>query len=269
VGRASRQLFRFCERPPTIATALVVGDLKVWVFGPVVLPSRRVWRGGLWEGIPVVPRQLPVPGFGRCQAHDRVDIFHQVSICAGDNFPVTTSRKDTKIEFRVARPDQTDNVLSVLNEAAAWLQERGITQWPARFERSWIDEAVCRGETWLVEVDGTVCATVTVDWSDPVWNDTDGSAAYIHRMAVRRQRPGLGAIILAWVADFARQHGRDTLRLDCVASNGPLRAYYERAGFVYRGDVAVGGAPGQRLDRGPTTWVSRYEMSLGSRHEQR
>jgi hypothetical protein len=64
------------------------------------------------------------------------------------------------------------------------------------------------------------------------------------------------------VADFARRHDCDSLRLDCVASNDRLRAYYERAGFVYRGDAAVSGAPGQRLDAGPATWVSRYEMSL-------
>ena len=117
----------------------------------------------------------------------------------------------------------------------------------------------------LVEVDGAISATVTVDWSDPVWSDVGGNA-YLHRMAVRRQEPGLGAVILAWAQDLARQHGRDALRLDCVASNDRLRAYYETAGFVYRGEVAVGGSPGQRLDTGPTTRVSRYEMPLGTRH---
>ena len=69
------------------------------------------------------------------------------------------------------------------------------------------------------------------------------------------------------VLDCARQHDRDALRLDCVAASDRLRAYYERAGFVYRGDAAVGGAPGQRLDAGPATWVSRYEMSLVRRSE--
>jgi hypothetical protein len=47
-----------------------------------------------------------------------------------------------------------------------------------------------------------------------------------------------------------------------VASNDRLRAYYEAAGFVHRGDVAVGGAPGQHLDNGPATLVSRYELQL-------
>jgi hypothetical protein len=82
-------------------------------------------------------------------------------------------------------------------------------------------------------------------------------------MAVRRSAPGLGSVILGWAAGVARQQGREALRLDCVASNRRLRAYYEAAGFVHRGDVTVAGAPGQRLDEGPVTVVSRYEQRLG------
>ena len=80
---------------------------------------------------------------------------------------------------------------------------------------------------------------------------------------MRRQAAGLGAVILAWAADAARQRGCEALRLDCVAFNPRLRAYYEAAGFVHRGDVTVAGAPGQRLDTGPTVLVSRYELPLG------
>ncbi len=154
------------------------------------------------------------------------------------------------------------DVLSVLDEVAAWLRGQGIAQWPARFEPSWVEGAIRRGETWLVEVDGMISATVTVDWSDRVWSEIGDSAAYLHRMAVRRQAAGLGSVILARAADVARQHGRGALRLDGVASNDRLRAYYEAAGFVHRGDVTVAGAPGQRLDTGPVTRVSRYELPL-------
>jgi hypothetical protein len=89
----------------------------------------------------------------------------------------------------MASPSQLDDVLTILDEAARWLQARGVSQWPSRFEPSWV-------------------------------------------------------------------------RLDCVASNGRLRAYYEAAGFIHRGDVTVAGAPGQRLAEGPVTVVSRYELRL-------
>ncbi|MDT0322971.1 hypothetical protein [Streptomyces millisiae] len=71
-----------------------------------------------------------------------------------------------------------------------------------------------------------------------------------------------GAVPLDWAADTARRRGVDALRLDCVRSNDALRRYYEARGFTHRGDVPVGGAPGQRQDGGPVTWVSRHELAF-------
>jgi GNAT superfamily N-acetyltransferase len=178
---------------------------------------------------------------------------------------VESVRFDGAVRFVAAGPREVDEVLRVLDEAAAWLEGRGIEQWPSRFESSWVEGAIGRGETWLVEVNGLIAATVTMDWADAAWNGVPGNAAYLHRMAVRRRSAGLGAVILTWAAESAGQHGCDALRLDCVASNRGLRAYYEAAGFVFRGDVVVAGAPGQRLDDGPVTVVSRYELPIAGR----
>lgn len=172
------------------------------------------------------------------------------------------------VEFLVAGIDQTGDVLAVLDEAAGWLQQRGVEQWPPRFEHSWIEGPIRRGETWLVTVGGTVSGTVTLDRSDRLWEDVPSAAAlYVHRMAVRRSAAGLGAVILGWAADAASRLGLEVLRLDCVASNARLRTYYEDAGFVHCGDVKVAGAPGQRLDEGPVTVVSRYQQHLSRARE--
>lgn len=170
--------------------------------------------------------------------------------------------KGSAVGFRRATGASTDVVLGVLDEAAEWLGGRGISQWPPRFEAAWVEGAVSRGETWLVEVAGRTAGTVTLDRSDPLWADSPGPAAYVHRMAVRRWAAGLGAVILTWADGAARRQGAGALRLDCVSSNARLRAYYEARGFVHRGDAPVGGAPGQRADEGPVTWVSRYELPL-------
>lgn len=171
-----------------------------------------------------------------------------------------SDRDDGAIEFLRASPSQLDDVLTILDEAARWLQARGVVQWPSRFEPSWVEGAIGRGETWLARVGATACATVTLDGADSVWDGLAGRALYVHRMAVRRQSAGVGAAVLAWAAGVARERGLEALRLDCVASNDRLRAYYEAAGFIHRGDVTVAGAPGQRLDEGPVTVVSRYEL---------
>lgn len=166
------------------------------------------------------------------------------------------------VVFEVASVDRIDEVLGVLDEAAAWLGARGIVQWPPRFDAEWVAGAIARGETWLVNVGDEVAGTITLDWDDPLWADHGGTAGYVHRMAVRRRAAGLGSAMLDRASEAARDHGADALRLDCVRSNARLRAYYEARGFVHCGDVAVGGAPGQRNAEGPITWVSRYERRL-------
>ncbi|RFC78300.1 GNAT family N-acetyltransferase [Streptomyces sp. AcE210] len=175
---------------------------------------------------------------------------------------MTVDWNGNEVVFRRAVSERTDDVLSVLDEAARWLAARGVAQWPSRFEAAWVEEAIGRGETWLVEVGDKVAGTVTLDWADSLWTDAAGTAGYVHRMAVRRWAAGLGTVILGWAVETAGQQGVDALRLDCVQSNGRLRSYYEARNFVHRGDVPVGGAPGQRQDDGPITWVSRYELAL-------
>ena len=167
-----------------------------------------------------------------------------------------------ELRFVRAGRDQAADVLGVLDETAAWLRARHIEQWPDRFELAWVQPGIDRGETWLVKRGDAVAGTVTLNWQDPVWSDVDGAAGYVHRLAVRRSESGLGAQVLRWTADRTAAHGRNLLRLDCVASNNRLCAYYEAAGFVHRGDVPVGGTPGQRLAAGRITVVSRYELRL-------
>lgn len=174
-------------------------------------------------------------------------------------------RDHAEITFHQVTAAQTRDVLDVLDEAAGRLHARGIEQWPQRFAASWVEEAIAEGHTWLVYVDGVIAGTVTLDWSDPLWEDVDGTAGYLHRMAVRRAAAGVGAHVLAWARSAAVDRGVAALRLDCVRSNDRLRAYYEGNGFLHRGDVPVGGAPGQRRDDGPVTWVSRYELALPRR----
>lgn len=162
-----------------------------------------------------------------------------------------------------ATVDDLDHLVALLDEVSAWLRGRAIAQWPAHFSADWLTPAVSRGETWIARLDGRLAGTITLSWSDPLWPD-DGAAGYVHRLAVRRDAAGLGRRLLDWAAATAIGAGRDRLRLDCVAWNHELRAYYEAAGFLYCGDCEVHGAPGQRAETGSVTTVSRYERRLAT-----
>jgi GNAT superfamily N-acetyltransferase len=163
------------------------------------------------------------------------------------------------VTVRTARPDEGPAVLSVLDEAASWLADRGVTQWPPAFRPEWIEPGLEEGRLWVAEAGGAAVATFTLLWSDPLWPD-DGTAGYLHRFAVRRGHAGIGAMLLDWVDGEVRRHGRDRLRLDCGADNLRLRAYYEAAGFEHHRDVEI--SEGVALWSTGRPVLSLYERSV-------
>jgi hypothetical protein len=57
--------------------------------------------------------------------------------------------------------------------------------------------------------------------------------------------------MLKWAESVARKAGKMFLRLTCLAEDMKIRDYYERAGFLYKGDV-----------EGPRAKARLYEKSL-------
>jgi ribosomal protein S18 acetylase RimI-like enzyme len=146
------------------------------------------------------------------------------------------------LEVRRAGPDDVDEIVGILSEAARWLLARGISQWPDPFPRDRVAALVERGDFQLARLDGETVATLALQWSDPTfWGERPADAGYVHALAVRRAHAGggLGARLLAWAEEQVAAAGREYLRLDCRAENGDLRRYYERQGFEPRGEVAV------------------------------
>lgn len=160
------------------------------------------------------------------------------------------------VTVRTARPDECPAVLSVLDEAAAWLADRGVTQWPPAFRPEWIEPGLGEGRLWIAESRGAVVATITLHWR---WPD-DGAAGYLHRFAVLRGHAGIGVMLLDWVDGEVRRRGRDRLRLDCGAENLRLRGYYEAAGFEHHRDVEI--AEGAALWPAGRPVLSLYERSV-------
>ena len=145
------------------------------------------------------------------------------------------------VKVRAARPDEVDVVLDMLASASAWLRARGIDQWPEGFAREWVFPAIERGETWLAEREGKIVGSLVVQWEDPiVWPEHPADAGYLHRLVAARHGLGLGEQLLKWAEAHAAENGKPYLRLDCVAWNQALRAYYERAGYEHLDDVMVG-----------------------------
>jgi ribosomal protein S18 acetylase RimI-like enzyme len=144
------------------------------------------------------------------------------------------------LEVRQARAEDVDELVATLSEAARWLLERGIEQWPHPFPRGRVEALVRRGEFFVVRLDGEPAGSLVLRWSDPsIWGEQRDDAGYA--LAVRRAHAGrgLGARLLEWADARVAEAGREFLRLDCMAENGALRRYYEQLGFERRGEALV------------------------------
>lgn len=181
----------------------------------------------------------------------RVDGVAQVDAGSRGSF----RRERCKLTVRPATPSEVDDVRSVLQESARWLLSRGIAQWrPEWFKHEWVEGQVARGTFHVGSVSSVVVCTMRLEWrDDEVWPDAVNRAGYVHSFAARRSHAGTGRCMLRWAAETVTARRGRLLRLDCWQESRGLREYYERLGFIHRGDVSLHG----------DTWVaSRYELDL-------
>ena len=155
---------------------------------------------------------------------------------------ITTSQGELQVK-RAAAGD-FDAVYAIIAEAAAWLQSRDISQWNWFLTdpgKDFIRHRIETAETYLVlDPRAQPVATFTVQWDDEmIWGPRgkDGTAGYVHGLAVRRRAAGigLGLKMLEWSSNLIAQKSRRLIRLDCMAKNESLCNYYRRAGFTDAG----------------------------------
>lgn len=153
---------------------------------------------------------------------------------------------DQDISIEVAVPGELQAVLSLLDDAAAWLRKRGIDQWPASFsgDATWRTERIRsyieHGQTYLArdKSSGRAIGTFTLSSAaDPQfahgWPDGPEDAGYLFRMAVSRSAAGqdLGSYLLDWAGREVGRWGKRWLRIDVHRHNQRLQEYYRRHGF--------------------------------------
>jgi ribosomal protein S18 acetylase RimI-like enzyme len=143
-----------------------------------------------------------------------------------------------------AQPDDLERYLDLLEEVAAWLETRGIRQWPRgnfRGSADYYSQSITQQEVQLAFIGDELVGTLRVLLSEPiVWPEVaEEDAIYVYNLAVRRAwaELGLGRRLLDWAGARAASLGRKHVRLDCVMDNDFLRDYYTQAGFEERGEI--------------------------------
>jgi hypothetical protein len=160
-----------------------------------------------------------------------------VAIVAPEHTRHSSERIPMPPFVRPALADDLDEVIDILAECSSWLRSRGIVQWPERFPREQLLHSLEAGDLYVVADGSAPVATVTLQWTDPMfWGDRN-DAGFLHRIGVRRSNAGLGTGILQWASAEVSARGRQYLCLDCPSTNDRLRRYYEDHGFSVVGEL--------------------------------
>ncbi|GAA4888602.1 GNAT family N-acetyltransferase [Streptomyces coeruleoprunus] len=145
--------------------------------------------------------------------------------------------------YRLAGDADLATLVRLRDDAARWMLANGITgQWqPGQLDEDHFRRAMAGGEVWLAEADGRVAGAWELWWEDEdAWGPQPPVAGYVHRLMVDRTcaRPGTGRLLLRAAERRVAEAGRMLVRLDCLAGNARLNAYYRNAGYRVAGHKA-------------------------------
>ncbi|WP_327713076.1 GNAT family N-acetyltransferase [Streptomyces sp. NBC_00464] len=164
--------------------------------------------------------------------------------------------------FRPAVDVDLAAVVRLRDDAARWMLARGITgQWqPGELSEDHFRRISETGEVWLAEAAGRVVGAWEVWWEDEdAWGPQSPTAGYVHRLMVDHSSvpTGTGLQLLRMAERRVAEVGRPLVRLDCLAGNARLKAYYLDAGYR-----VVGHKEGKPQPGGPPKSFTLLEKAV-------
>lgn len=143
---------------------------------------------------------------------------------------------------RAVSEDYSDVVelLDIANQYA--VQRSGVPGWTA-MEHVYgkIKEQIEKGEIYVLrDSSGCIVASVAFNEDGEFWGDkaNDGRALYFQKLLKNpdKTQPNIGQKLIRSVAQEAISRGKQYLRCDTVSELTGLLNYYERLGFVQKGE---------------------------------
>ena len=149
-----------------------------------------------------------------------------------------------KFQIRLAREEEGQAIIQLLQETAQWIKDQGINQWEYLLDGGENQEILhCIGQnlTYVVYHQEEMIATFTLyieqnEWDQYIWEEDSKDAIYLHRLAVKPSymKNGVGKEMIHWI-ETEYQTDKTYFRLDCVAGNEKLNQFYQKMGFELLG----------------------------------
>lgn len=162
---------------------------------------------------------------------------------------IANPRVNSQIQAHWAKPEEAPAIMELYRITADWLKSKGSTQWAdllVGIDRHNTAAAIERGEVVLFKQGNDPAAVVILmlaasPWDLNLWGDNPSNekAVFLHRMCIHRSfgGTGLGAQVIRWVdSGISYPPNKDYIRLDCIANNPILNAFYRDAGYTRVGE---------------------------------
>ncbi|SFE22136.1 Ribosomal protein S18 acetylase RimI [Paenibacillus algorifonticola] len=150
-------------------------------------------------------------------------------------------KQTRNVAIKRAASDDLEAMLRLYKEAARWIYEtKGLRQWSEdSFTTEYLENFIREKEVFVAYSQDELAGCFSLEWGyEPLWGEqfhTD--AGYVHRLAVSRsfKGQGIGGQLLACSEAYIRDKGKAWMRLDCMAENPSLNAYYASQGLTLCG----------------------------------
>jgi len=154
------------------------------------------------------------------------------------------------MEFRKSELEDIPAIMQIINKAKVFLKDSGIDQWQKGYpNEEVIREDICRGESYVAEIDHVVVGSVAITFSqehhydtlrDGEWLNKDGAYAVIHRIAVDSDYKGKGiAGFLMSQAEVLGAGKIQSIRIDTHENNISMQSAIKKQGFDLCGKITL------------------------------
>lgn len=156
-------------------------------------------------------------------------------------------------EMRRAVLEDVPTILALLQKRIDWMDEKGLYQWNKTayltvYPAPYFAERIRENSVFLAVDGDKVIGVIALFDVDPRW-DNDKDAYYVHHFATDPAYAGLGREMLTFAETYARNAGKEVLRLDSQKVNDDLSRYYEALGYPAVGECIDGAYVGIKREK--------------------
>ena len=131
-----------------------------------------------------------------------------------------------------------DAVFNIYNQATSYQKTVNNKSWRG-FERALIEKEIAENRHYIIKEGNEIACTFVITFNDLIiWKQASKDPAiYLHRIATSPKFRGRSYVkkIIEWAKEYAKQKGKEYIRLDTHSGNERINKYYSSCGFTYKG----------------------------------